>query len=152
MFAKAHPWTTVAAALLLSACGPMSLNCSGSGSRGSGKIDNVKCPVKGETVNPSAPTREYNGHVVGFSDAGGAAEWDKLTDAEKAQKWAAVDPNAGKPENANCPIMGGKVDPAQPTRQYKGHVIGFCCGSCQSVWDKLTDADKDAKWAQVAPK
>jgi hypothetical protein len=58
---------------------------------------------------------------------------------------------ASKPAIANtrCPIMGGKLDPANVpstlTRQYKSQTIGFCCGSCPSAWDKLSDAEKDKK-------
>lgn len=55
--------------------------------------------------------------------------------------------------NNRCPIMGGAVDPATVpaslTRQYKGQTVGFCCGACPGQWDKLSDADKDAKLAKV---
>lgn len=51
--------------------------------------------------------------------------------------------------NAKCPIMGSPIDPAKVTasltRVYKGKKIAFCCGGCPGQWDKLTDAQKDAK-------
>ena len=56
-----------------------------------------------------------------------------------------------KPQFANsrCPIMGSpinrdKVDPSL-TRDYNGQKIAFCCGGCPSAWDKLIDAQKQAK-------
>jgi hypothetical protein len=49
--------------------------------------------------------------------------------------------------------MGGKVDqanvPESLRRTYKGHNIGFCCAGCPQRWDSLTDAEKDAKLAEV---
>lgn len=51
--------------------------------------------------------------------------------------------------NTRCPIMNKAIDPAnvpEPlTRMYKGQKVGFCCGGCPARWDKLTDAEKDAK-------
>ena len=54
--------------------------------------------------------------------------------------------------NSRCPIMGTKLDvdrvPADLTREFKGQKIGFCCPSCPPAWDKLSDADKEAKLKQ----
>lgn len=56
-----------------------------------------------------------------------------------------------KPQFANnrCPIMGSRINPdmvnASLTRDYKGQRIAFCCAGCPSAWDKLTDAQKQAK-------
>jgi len=51
--------------------------------------------------------------------------------------------------NTKCPIMGGAIDPAKVpeslTRVYKGKEIAFCCAMCPGQWDKLTDAQKDAR-------
>ncbi|MDD4890273.1 MAG: hypothetical protein PHU85_10125 [Phycisphaerae bacterium] len=51
--------------------------------------------------------------------------------------------------NTKCPIMGGAFDPAaiaaDATREWKGQKVGFCCGGCPEAWDKLTDAEKQAK-------
>ena len=52
--------------------------------------------------------------------------------------------------NARCPIMGGAAK-ASLTRDYKGQKVGFCCGMCPGQWDKLTDAEKQAKLARVVP-
>jgi len=38
---------------------------------------------------------------------------------------------AAAPVNANCPVLGTPVDPAQTTL-FEGRVIGFCCGSCRT--------------------
>lgn len=58
--------------------------------------------------------------------------------------------------NDKCPIMDSAIDPAKVTpdlvREYKGQKVAFCCGMCPPQWDKLTDADKDAKLAQVMKK
>lgn len=58
--------------------------------------------------------------------------------------------------NAKCPIMGGKIDPehtpAELTREFHGRKVGFCCAGCPKVWDKLTDAQKQAKLDAVAAK
>ncbi|MCJ7544258.1 MAG: hypothetical protein MUP47_06790 [Phycisphaerae bacterium] len=58
--------------------------------------------------------------------------------------------------NITCPITGNKIDPAKVpdslTRHYKGKKVGFCCGACPPAWDKLTDAEKDAKLQAALPK
>ena len=59
--------------------------------------------------------------------------------------------------NAHCPIMtGSAIDPAKVTadltRTHKGKKVAFCCAGCPAAWDKLTDAEKDAKLAAVAAK
>ncbi len=55
--------------------------------------------------------------------------------------------------NARCPIMGSAIKPesvtANLTRDYNGQKIGFCCAGCPSAWDKLTDAEKQAKLSAV---
>lgn len=52
------------------------------------------------------------------------------------------------PVNERCPIMGGAVK-ASLTRVYKGQTVAFCCGGCPAQWDKLSDADKEARLAKV---
>jgi len=51
--------------------------------------------------------------------------------------------------NTKCPIMGGSINPAKVPerliREYKGRKVAFCCGGCPSKWDKLSDAEKDAR-------
>lgn len=63
---------------------------------------------------------------------------------------------AGKVVNVVCPIMGTQIDPAKVpdslTREYKGQKVGFCCGACPAAWDKLSDAEKDAKLKACLPK
>jgi len=58
--------------------------------------------------------------------------------------------------NSTCPIMGTPIDPAKVTpdlvREYKGQKVAFCCGTCPPQWDKLTDADRDAKLAKAMKK
>ena len=51
--------------------------------------------------------------------------------------------------NAKCPITGGALGSdgvvEKLTRDFKGRKIGFCCDGCPEEWDRLTDADKDAR-------
>ncbi|NQU75799.1 MAG: hypothetical protein HQ546_05740 [Planctomycetes bacterium] len=55
--------------------------------------------------------------------------------------------------NVRCPIMGTTIDPANVsdslTRTHKGNKVAFCCAGCPATWDKLSDAEKDAKLAKV---
>ncbi len=55
--------------------------------------------------------------------------------------------------NKRCPITGKTIDvmnePENLTCMYKGMKIGFCCPACPPVWDRLTDAEKDAKLQKV---
>ncbi len=60
-----------------------------------------------------------------------------------------------KPQFANnrCPIMGSPINPNRISknliRDYKGQKVAFCCAGCPSTWDKLTDAQKQAKLPKV---
>ncbi len=84
-----------------------------------------------------------------------------LAELHKVQKMlAAIKNGIGKhvePKfaNARCPIMGSSINPEKVAknliRDYKGQKIAFCCGGCPIQWDKLIDADKDAKLAKVKP-
>ncbi len=51
--------------------------------------------------------------------------------------------------NARCPIMGSPINAKKVTpgliRAYKGGKVAFCCGGCPAAWDKLTNAQRDAK-------
>jgi hypothetical protein len=53
--------------------------------------------------------------------------------------------------NVRCPISGDAVDPQKTppelTRMYKGQKVAFCCPACPPAWEKLADAEKDAKLA-----
>lgn len=57
-----------------------------------------------------------------------------------------------KPQFANnlrCPIMGSPINLEMVgeslTRDYNGRKVAFCCAGCPSAWDKLSDAEKQAK-------
>jgi len=136
------------------------------------RVINTKCPLMGGAVDPKkvAPAlyRRHKDKGVGFCCPGCPAAWDKLTNAEKQAKLKAVAPPAHEhkatPEgtpytgheaarpavvNAMCPVMGTAINPknvpANLYRQYKGRGVGFCCPGCPVAWDKLTDAEKEAK-------
>ncbi len=57
--------------------------------------------------------------------------------------------------NTKCPISGKAIEmmdrPKDCTRMYKGMKVGFCCPNCPPEWDKLTDAEKDAKLKEAMP-
>ena len=53
----------------------------------------------------------------------------------------------------HCPIMGSSIFinmvDINLTRDYKGQKIAFCCPGCPAEWDKLTEAQKQAKLTGV---
>lgn len=51
------------------------------------------------------------------------------------------------PVNAKCPITGDPINP-KLTIDYKGKSVGLCCKDCIADWNRLTDAEKDAKLRQ----
>ena len=57
--------------------------------------------------------------------------------------------------NNRCPIMGSPINPEKVTknlvRDYMGQKVAFCCAGCPSTWDKLPNAQKQAKLAKVKP-
>jgi hypothetical protein len=124
------------------------------------KAVNTVCPIEGGKVDPAKVpaelTREFKGQKVGFCCPDCLPVWDKLSDAEKEAKLAAVvKPAASKVVNVTCPIKGNAIDPekvpAGLTRQFKGETVGFCCPGCPAAWDKLSDAEKEAKLAAARP-
>lgn len=71
---------------------------------------------------------------------------------------AAGEAKLVKVVNTRCPIApddevgdGGLVD-AELTRVYKGQTVGFCCPNCPPLWDKMSDAKKDAALKNAASK
>lgn len=62
---------------------------------------------------------------------------------------AAAATKPSDPVNNKCPIMGGAInkDKLTPelTTQFKGQTVAFCCSACPAQWNKLTDAQKQAK-------
>jgi len=117
-------------------------------------------------VNPSLEeiyTRDLPIAILSIGQAIKAAEsGDKKTELAELNKavntlftiHAALGKHV-KPQfvNSRCPIMGSPIDrdkvDASLTRDYNGQKIAFCCGGCPSVWDKLTDAQKQAKLSGV---
>lgn len=55
---------------------------------------------------------------------------------------------SGAAMNANCPFSNNPAN-ASITRSYKGQNVGFCCNGCSGKWDKMSDADRDAKLATM---
>ncbi len=80
------------------------------------------------------------------------AKAQEVLGALKEQMKACSMAKSGKPANAKCPIMGGKIDPAnvkpELTRQFKSQTIAFCCAGCPLKWDKMDDTQKQANLDQ----
>ena len=57
--------------------------------------------------------------------------------------------------NAKCPITGKAIERMKCAKDctcmHKGMKVGFCCAKCPAEWEKLTDAEKDAKLKDVTP-
>lgn len=51
---------------------------------------NTKCPMMGSPISGERTTVAYNGQRVGFCCPGCAGKWESLTDAQKAEKFAAA--------------------------------------------------------------
>jgi len=116
---------------------------------------NTRCPMTGMTIDPMKvpenQTRMCKGMKIGFCSPDCPVAWDKFSDAEKDAKLQEVTPAA----NVSCPISGKTIDrmklPDNQVRMYKGIKIGFCCPACPPAWDKLSDAEKDAKLEKAMP-
>ena len=52
---------------------------------------------------------------------------------------------SGDPVNTNCVMMPDETVDPDVTAMYKGMKVGFCCQDCVEEWNKLSDAEKDAK-------
>ena len=47
--------------------------------------------------------------------------------------------------NTKCPMTGEDLEAASPTTYFHGKKVAFCCPKCIPGWNKLSDADKQAK-------
>ena len=58
--------------------------------------------------------------------------------------------------NNLCPIMKSEIDsekvPAELTRDFMDHKVGFCCTSCLAKWDELNATEKEQKLEAVVAK
>lgn len=50
--------------------------------------------------------------------------------------------------NTTCPFSGRPVTEGM-TASYEGKTVGFCCRGCTSKFESMSDADKQAKMANV---
>lgn len=123
-----------------------------------------KKPVRVETLSlDMIHSRELPIAILSIDKAAKAVESGDnktaLAELNKAQKmlitiYGALGKHV-KPQFANnrCPIMGSPINPNRISknliRDYKGQKVAFCCAGCPSTWDKLTDAQKQAKLPKV---
>jgi hypothetical protein len=65
-------------------------------------------------------------------------------------------PNHNKVVNHRSPFTLAQINPNDVpdvlVRNYKGMKVGFCCGGLPETWDKLSEAEKDAKLAEAMGK
>jgi hypothetical protein len=123
-----------------------------------------KKPVRVETLSlDMIHSRELPIAILSIDKAAKAVESGDnktaLAELNKAQKmlitiYGALGKHV-KPQFANnrCPIMGSPINPEKVAtnliKDYKGQKVAFCCAGCPSTWDKLTDAQKQAKLPKV---
>lgn len=155
----------LASAKAAGGCGDNASAKAETGHGNHGKMD-MKTPME---AKPECLEKMHSGHITMVSQSIEKAikaieAGDKktaLAELNKAKKMlAAVKDGIGKhvkPKfaNARCPIMDSPINPDKVTknliREYKGQKIAFCCGGCPAAWDKLTNAEKDAKLAKGKP-
>ena len=99
---------------------------------------------------PSTPSMSFRRGSAGvLSEASESKDLSPSTPSAAGAGAQAARPQARDLANSRCPIMGSPIKPesvtANLTRDYKGQQIGFCCAGCPAAWDKLTDAEKQAK-------
>jgi membrane fusion protein, copper/silver efflux system len=58
----------------------------------------------------------------------------KTSSNNNASAKTLLTPDNKKIWNTICPVMGNPVDPKSPTVEYKGKLIGFCCGGCDDTF------------------
>lgn len=110
---------------------------------------------------PTAPKKQPPAATAPKKIPPAATAPKKIPPAVTAPKKIPPAATAPKPQaaafvNDRCPVMSNNaIDPAKVTakltRTYKGKKVAFCCAACTVKWDKLTDAEKDAKLAKVMP-
>ena len=71
-----------------------------------------------------------------------------LVGCNKETKTTSASTNMGA-MNTTCPFSGRPVDANANTVSYKGQAVGFCCNGCSGKFDKMSDAEKAAKMANV---
>jgi len=60
----------------------------------------------------------------------------------------STDAARGQALNTTCPMMDEVVD-EEVVVEYNGNTIAFCCEGCIDDWNALSDAERDAKVAQM---
>ena len=80
--------------------------------------------------------------VLFFALTLGACASTEAGDQTGMDQVAPTTDAAAGPINANCPIMGGEVDPDVATVDVNGHAVGFCCGGCDEKFNAWSDEEK----------
>lgn len=52
--------------------------------------------------------------------------------------------------NDKCPVSGAAVNKDIKTATFEGQSVGFCCPKCESRWNAMSTADKEAWLAKNA--
>ena len=145
------------AAIIATSLAPTSAKAEG-GHDHQGKID-MKAKPSSHSGHLSMVSQSIDNAIKALESGN---KGTALAELHKAQKMlAAIKKGVGgheKPKfaNARCPVMGSAINPEKVgknlVRDYKGQKVAFCCGGCPRAWDRLTDAQKDAKLAKAKPK
>ena len=121
---------------------------------------NDTCPLSGQAVSKSSPTRTYKGTEVAFCCNKCTASFDKMNDETKAALVAKVDTKPTTPAGkksakldpaeeislnsayllTTCPVSTRPLGSNVVFAMVDGRQVGFCCGGCKTRFNR----DKDA--------
>ncbi len=142
---------------------PLSSSLAGSGHDKQGKMDHSKMDMKKgsssvlslaeiQSVKLPLLSRSIESALKAISAGKSASALAELREAQELL--VAISKSLSKYAkpvfaNVRCPVMGSPIKPEKVppalTRDYKGRKVAFCCGRCPSAWDKLSDAQKQAR-------
>lgn len=94
---------------------------------------NKTCPLAGKPASPNHVS-VFEGQVIGFCCAKCKASFDK-NPKKVLGKIKEFKVASGPVANAKCPVSGKGLAKGQ-TSNFRGKVIGFCCGKCKAAFDK----------------
>jgi YHS domain-containing protein/mono/diheme cytochrome c family protein len=98
---------------------------------------NKKCPVRKNKNVSASKTSVFEGQVIGFCCGNCKKKFDKNPAAiigNVKEFKVATGPIA----NQKCPVIGKAVNKSK-TSNFRGKVIGFCCGKCKAKFEKTPD-------------
>lgn len=144
-----------AVAALVTIVAAVSLYAQDAKNNHASKAWNTVCPVTGDDVDSSIQTVSHDGKEYGFCCKGCVSKFKKepakysknlnedgttfnKVPGEMKHEQHKHQPTGGKSKawNEVCPVLGGKVNAKTATVSYDGKEIGFCCGGCDTKFEK----------------